>query len=59
MDPGIEGLETCRRIIRIRPGQKAILVSGFSESAPSKPFNGLVPGNTFENPAPLRRWLKP
>jgi signal transduction histidine kinase/CheY-like chemotaxis protein len=32
MDPGIDGLETYRRIIELNPGQKAILVSGFSET---------------------------
>jgi two-component system cell cycle sensor histidine kinase/response regulator CckA len=32
MDPGIDGLETYRRIREIRSGQKAIIVSGFSET---------------------------
>jgi two-component system, cell cycle sensor histidine kinase and response regulator CckA len=32
MEPGIDGLETYRRIRHINPAQKAILVSGFSES---------------------------
>ena len=32
MDPGIDGLETYRRIIEIHPGQKAIIASGFSET---------------------------
>ena len=32
MDPGMDGLETYRRILRIRPGQKAIIVSGYSET---------------------------
>jgi len=32
MDPGIDGMETYRRILEINPGQKAILVSGYSES---------------------------
>jgi CheY-like chemotaxis protein len=32
MDPGIDGLETYRRILELHPGQKAILVSGFSET---------------------------
>jgi signal transduction histidine kinase len=32
MDPGIDGLETYRRIREIRPGQKAIIVSGFAET---------------------------
>ncbi len=32
MDPGMDGLQTYREIIKIRPGQKTILVSGYSES---------------------------
>jgi two-component system cell cycle sensor histidine kinase/response regulator CckA len=32
MDPGIDGLETYRQILEIRPGQKAIIASGYSES---------------------------
>lgn len=32
MTPGIDGLETYKRILKIRPGQKAIIASGFSES---------------------------
>jgi YesN/AraC family two-component response regulator len=32
MKPGIDGLETYRRILEIHPHQKAILVSGFSET---------------------------
>lgn len=32
MDPGIDGMETYRRIVEIHPGQKAIIVSGFSET---------------------------
>jgi two-component system cell cycle sensor histidine kinase/response regulator CckA len=32
MDPGIDGLDTYRKIIELRPGQKAIIASGFSET---------------------------
>ena len=32
MDPGIDGLETYRRILEICKDQKAIIVSGFSET---------------------------
>ena len=32
MDPGMDGLDTYRSVIAVRPGQKAIIVSGFSET---------------------------
>ena len=32
MAPGIDGLETYQRVLEINPKQKAILVSGFSET---------------------------
>jgi PAS domain S-box-containing protein len=32
MDPGIDGMETYRRILEIIPDQKAVIVSGFSET---------------------------
>ncbi|OPY14752.1 MAG: Blue-light-activated protein [Syntrophus sp. PtaB.Bin001] len=32
MDPGIDGLETYRQILEIHPNQKAIIVSGFSQT---------------------------
>ncbi|OPY14007.1 MAG: Blue-light-activated protein [Syntrophus sp. PtaB.Bin138] len=32
MDPGMDGLDTYRKILEVRPEQKAIIVSGFSES---------------------------
>jgi len=33
MEGGIDGLETYRRILKIHPGQKSIIASGYSESA--------------------------
>lgn len=32
MDPGMDGLQTYQEILDIRPGQKAIIVSGYSET---------------------------
>jgi signal transduction histidine kinase/CheY-like chemotaxis protein len=33
MEPGIDGLETYKRIAEIHPGQKAIITTGFAETA--------------------------
>lgn len=41
MAPGMDGCETYREILKIRPGQKAIVVSGYSESARTKELQGL------------------
>ena len=32
MEPGMDGLDTYREIVKIKPGQRAIIVSGFSET---------------------------
>ena len=32
MDPGIDGLETYERILKVRPNQKAIITSGYSKT---------------------------
>jgi two-component system, cell cycle sensor histidine kinase and response regulator CckA len=32
MDPGIDGMETYQKILEIHPGQKAVIVSGYSET---------------------------
>ena len=32
MDPGIDGLETYKKILQLHPGQKTIIASGYSES---------------------------
>jgi CheY-like chemotaxis protein len=33
MEPGVDGLETFKRILPLRPGQKTIIASGYSESS--------------------------
>jgi DNA-binding NarL/FixJ family response regulator len=50
MDPGIDGLETYRRIIEIRPKQKAIIVSGFSESSRVRAAQSLGAGAYLKKP---------
>ena len=32
MDPGIDGLETYKEILKLNPKQKAVITSGFSET---------------------------
>ena len=32
MDPGIDGLETYKRLLTLQPGIKAVIASGFSET---------------------------
>ena len=53
--PGIDGLETYKRIIEIRPGQKAIIVSGFSESARVKAVQRLGAGQYVRKPYTIRK----
>lgn len=50
MEPNIDGLETYKRIINIHPGQKAIIVSGFSETADIKEAQALGAGRYVKKP---------
>ena len=50
MDPGIDGLETYREILKINPDQKAIIVSGFSESDRVKGALKLGAGSYVKKP---------
>lgn len=50
MEPGIDGLETYRRIIEINPYQKAILVSGFSETDQAREAQRLGAGAYVKKP---------
>jgi CheY-like chemotaxis protein len=55
MDPGIDGLETYRRILELRPGQKAIIVSGFSETERVRQTQGLGSGTYVRKPYAMER----
>ena len=55
MDPGIDGLETYRRIHRLRPEQRTIIVSGFSESDRVKEAQALGAGPYVRKPYRLER----
>ena len=55
MDPGINGHETYKRIIKIHPGQKAIIVSGFSETEDVKKTQALGAGKYIKKPLTLEK----
>jgi len=50
MEPGIDGLETYRRILEIRPRQKSIIASGYSESIRAKEAQRLGAGTYVKKP---------
>jgi len=50
MDPGIDGLETYQRVIEINPKQRAIIVSGFSETDRVKKAQELGAGAYVRKP---------
>jgi PAS domain S-box-containing protein len=55
MKPGIDGLETYRRILGVNPNQKAILVSGFSETERVKEAQKLGAGAYVKKPYALEK----
>jgi PAS domain S-box-containing protein len=55
MDPGIDGLETYKRIIERHPDQKAIIVSGFAETDRVKEAQKLGAGAYIKKPYTLEK----
>ena len=55
MDPGMDGLETYRKIIEMHPVQKAIIVSGFSETDRVREAQALGAGTYVRKPYTLER----
>ena len=55
MDPGLDGLDTYRKILEIHPGQKAIIASGFSETDRVKAIQGLGSGAYIRKPFLLEK----
>ena len=56
MDPGIDGLDTYTQILNINPNQKAIIVSGFSESDRVKEARALGAGAYLKSHISKRNW---
>jgi len=50
LDPGIDGLDTYIRMLEVRPGQKAIIVSGFSETERVSRAQALGAGSYVKKP---------
>ena len=55
MDPGMDGLETYQGIVEIRPGQKAVIVSGFAETDRVRMAQELGAGPYVRKPYILER----
>ncbi|MDQ5985015.1 MAG: Sensor histidine kinase RcsC [Syntrophus sp. SKADARSKE-3] len=50
MDPGMDGIDTYKAILEIHPGQKAIIVSGFTETERVKEARILGAGDYLRKP---------
>jgi PAS domain S-box-containing protein len=50
MDPGMDGLDTYKSVLEIHPDQKAIIVSGFSESDRVRAVQSLGAGSYVKKP---------
>ena len=55
MDPGMDGLDTYKKLIEIYPGQKAIIASGFSETDRVKELQSLGAGAYIRKPLLLEK----
>jgi PAS domain S-box-containing protein len=55
MSPGMDGLETYQEILKIRPSQKAVIVSGFSESDRVHAAQALGAGTYVKKPYVLEK----
>ncbi len=55
MEPGMDGLDTYRKILELHPKQKAIIASGFSETDRVKAAQRLGAGQYLKKPYTLER----
>ena len=50
MSPGIDGLETYKKILQFHPNQKAVIASGYSESDLVKEAQNMGAGTYVKKP---------
>jgi len=55
MDPGMDGLDTYKKILEYHPGQKAIIASGFSETDRARETQRLGAGEYVKKPFLLEK----
>ncbi len=55
MDPGIDGLETYKRILQLHPGQRAIVMTGYSETERVREAQRLGAGPYVRKPYTLNQ----
>ena len=55
MDPGMDGLDTYKKILKLYPGQKAIIASGFSETDRVEKVQSLGAGAYIRKPLLLEK----
>ncbi len=55
MTPGMDGLDTYKRIIELHPAQKAVIASGFSETDRVKETQELGAGEYVKKPYSLEK----
>ena len=55
MEPGMDGLETYKKILKIRPDQKAIVASGFSENDRVREVLKMGAGRYIKKPYTLKK----
>jgi signal transduction histidine kinase len=53
MDPGMDGLETYQEVVKIRPGQRAIIASGFAENERVREVQRMGAGEYIKKPYTL------
>ena len=55
MDPGMDGLDTYREIVKLHPTQKAIIATGYCQTERVKEAQKLGTGNLLEKPFTLEK----